>query len=278
MNAVMNLVDRDAAAIGDQWQRYKSLRTGARQSTREAMECYIKCGHMLAAKKATMKHGQWLPWLAANAEVLGFDDRKTASRLMASANGALTPHLDEDSALALSRKLWGNDGPHVSHNSGENEWYTPPEIIERARRAMGSIDEDPASCETANSVVKASHYCDADADGLSQPWAGNVWLNPPYAQPLISKFAAAVASKFDAGEFTQCCVLVNNATETEWFQTIARRASAICFPSSRIKFIDKNGEPSGAPLQGQAILYLGKTTRSFVDAFAGFGLMVHVDG
>lgn len=30
--------------------------------------------------------------------------------------------------------------PHVSYNSGENEWYTPSKFIESARLVMGSID------------------------------------------------------------------------------------------------------------------------------------------
>ena len=39
---------------------------------------------------------------------------------------------------------------HLSQNSGENEWYTPPEIIAAARTIMGRIDTDPASSEKAN--------------------------------------------------------------------------------------------------------------------------------
>ena len=165
---------------------------------------------------------------------------------------------------------------HVSHNSGENEWYTPLEYIEAARAAMGSIDTDPASCEQANKTVKAGKFFDFEDDGLTQKWGGNVWMNPPYAQPLTRQFAEAVASKFASGEIKQAVVLVNNATETEWFRIMAAQANAICFPANRIRFVDKNGNLSGSPLQGQAVLYMGKHMERFKKAFDGFGWIVEV--
>ena len=126
---------------------------------------------------------------------------------------------------------------HVGQNSGENEWYTPVEFVEAAREVMGGIDCDPASSEIANRTVNATKFFDKDADGLRQKWNGRIFLNPPYAQPLMSQFAEALASKFENDEIEQAVVLVNNATETGWFARIASRASAVCFPSSRIRFL-----------------------------------------
>jgi len=160
---------------------------------------------------------------------------------------------------------------HVSHNSGENEWYTPAAYIEAARAVMGGIDTDPASCAQANATVKADKYYDSKADGLTKKWHGRVFMNPPYAQPLIANFARAVAAKFSNKEITEAIVLVNNATETEWFNEMIKHASAICFPNGRIRFVNKEGKPGGAPLQGQAVIYFGSKIQKFISEFKSFG-------
>jgi len=166
--------------------------------------------------------------------------------------------------------------PHVSRNSGNNEWYTPERFIEAARLAMGGIDLDPASCEVANRTVKAAKFYTKDDNGLAQDWHGKVWMNPPYAQPLIADFCERVANLYAMGEVEQACVLVNNGTETKWFQTLLDEASCVCFPSSRIKFLDPDGNPSGAPLQGQAIVYFGDRLYEFVETFRKFGAVLEV--
>jgi len=164
--------------------------------------------------------------------------------------------------------------PHVAHNSGNNEWYTPPALIQAAREAMGTIQVDPASSPVANKTIQAETFYTADDNGLAKPWRGNVWMNPPYAQPLVAQFSEAVADKFDKKEIKRACVLVNNATETAWFQRMLASASAVCFIRGRVRFLDERGEPSGAPLQGQAVIYLGENPYRFAKSFGELGTVL----
>jgi ParB family chromosome partitioning protein len=163
-------------------------------------------------------------------------------------------------------------GCHVSANSGENEWYTPPEYIEAARDVMGSIDLDPASCETAQANVKAKRFYTIDDDGLANKWTGNVWLNPPYSKESIGQFAAKLVA--ESGRIQQAIVLVNNATDTAWFHELASVASAVCFLRGRVKFLYQTGRPANTPVQGQAVLYVGPNVEHFRSRFSTFGLVV----
>lgn len=166
------------------------------------------------------------------------------------------------------------DKPHVTHNSGENEWYTPPAFIEMARKAMGGIDCDPASSDFANKVVKAKTHYTAQDNGLAQQWRGRVWMNPPYSNPLCGEFCAALTRKFAEKEIDQACVLVNNATETGWFQSMLKLASGVCFLEGRVKYHDHTGTPANSPLQGQAVLYFGSRVQSFVVSFSDAGVVL----
>jgi phage N-6-adenine-methyltransferase len=172
--------------------------------------------------------------------------------------------------LAAAEKASGK--PHVANNSGNNEWYTPGEIIEAAVAVLGGFDLDPASSEIANRTVRAARFFTEQDDGLAQEWPiGRIWMNPPYAQPLMGEFARRFAAEVRRG--STGIVLVNNATETAWFQTIAQVCTAICFPQSRIRFLDPDGNP-GAPLQGQAVIYCGPDVAAFHATFAAFGFVV----
>ena len=70
-----------------------------------------------------------------------------------------------------------------------NEWYTPKHIIGLTVKVMGVIDLDPASNEIANRVVNAGEIYTVNDNGLSLPWFGNVWVNPPYGRGDIDKFS-----------------------------------------------------------------------------------------
>jgi len=162
---------------------------------------------------------------------------------------------------------------HVGHATGESEWYTPVEYIIAARIVMGGIECDPASSKIANKIVEAIKYYTAKDDGLTKKWGKTVWMNPPYAQPACSQFTSTLAKKFSEGEVKQACVLVNNATETAWFQEILSLSKAVCFIGGRVKFLDPQGKP-GAPLQGQALLYFGTHIDKFRKEFQSFGIIM----
>jgi len=177
---------------------------------------------------------------------------------------------ENDLELTSTSILKLADKPHVSHNSGENEWYTPKKYIESARKVLGTIDLDPASSEAANKIVKAEGFHSIETNGLSLDWYGRVWMNPPYSSGLIEEFIEKFCGHFDAGNIIDGIVLVNNATETIWFQQIAKIASMICFPKGRIKYWSTNKETS-TPLQGQAFLYCGKHDIKFESEFTKYG-------
>ena len=93
--------DQDAVAIGTLYRK-------GREAIVESVRCNLQAGRKLIRKKDSMPHGEWVSWLRANADLLGFKHRTTAWRLMKAAADALTHQLTEVEAIRIRRKLWGN--------------------------------------------------------------------------------------------------------------------------------------------------------------------------
>lgn len=191
---------------------------------------------------------------------------------------AAVPESKFEQAVAAAKEVAGEvttaallrlNGAHPGHNSGDNEWYTPEPYITAARATLGEIDLDPASTKDANSVVQATRFYTAEQDGLTRKWHGRVWLNPPYAAPLIGPFMEKLRTSYTTGDITAAISLTNNATETAWFGDAADAASALCLPRSRVKFWHPRKQ--AVPLQGQAVLYFGPEPKVFVKHFAPLG-------
>lgn len=153
-----------------------------------------------------------------------------------------------------------------------DNWFTPIWLIEAAEKTMGGIDLDPASCDKANQLIKANRFFSKQEDGLSQEWAGRIWLNPPYSLPLITKFVYRLLQEWKAGEISQACVLTRNATETQWCQQLLRRCDRFCLLNKRVSFWHPD-KPIGTDKSGHIFFYFGGNTARFEQLLSPHGLV-----
>jgi phage N-6-adenine-methyltransferase len=272
-------VTRNLSDIADSiWDQYERGRQGYAQQ----MESFLVIGRDLLEARdrfpANVEFGEWFSGQSFPFKLRWGQYLMEAARLEPAIRIELsrTAVRDDDDPPGLKALLTLVKGQkptaHVGHNAGDNEWYTPPAYIDAARAVMGGIDLDPASSTVANEAIGAAQFYSVDDDGLKQEWRGRVWMNPPYAQPAIWRFSEKLSESFANGAVTEACALVNNATETAWFQRMAEVASAICFPTGRVKFW--HPDKVSAPLQGQAVLYFGSNAEAFRSEFLQFGFTV----
>jgi ParB family chromosome partitioning protein len=154
----------------------------------------------------------------------------------------------------------------VLHSSDSTEWYTPAPIIEAARRVLGRIELDPASCAAANTIVQAERFYTIAGDGLRQPWHCNtLWLNPPYGKTGNRSnqdiWSQQLVQAYRVGLVGEAMLLVNAATDTAWFQALGREFP-ICLIAGRLKFW-RPETPADSPTHGNALVYMGPMTHLF---------------
>jgi ParB family chromosome partitioning protein len=167
--------------------------------------------------------------------------------------------------------------------------------VEAARAVLGGIDLDPASCPLAQDVVKATAWYGPGSplgeDGLTEPWLGRVFLNPPGGRAQLTGCGTSsnaalwwgrLASSWEAGE-VEAAIFVGFTLEilrsAQALDVLQPLGCPLCVPSSRIAFDTTDGGKrveSTQPTHANVIVYLppavgeGHAER-FKDLFEPFG-------
>lgn len=181
---------------------------------------------------------------------------------------------------------------NVQHSSKDDRWYTPVPIVEAARIVLGPIDLDPASDLFGNSRVRAARFYTEHDDGLSQTWAGIIFLNPPggvqvdprgTSKKTVSRpglFWRELMTTRDAGRLSHAIYVAFSLEQISNTQAKGCASCAdftVCIPSKRLRFDRPGGLPGAAPSHANAIVYVPGSvdrTAKFVEAFAGIGAVL----
>ena len=179
----------------------------------------------------------------------------------------LFDHMEEDDPAT-----WYSDILDLPELTGD-DWYTPPEILDRCRRVCDGFDLDPATHVYAQREVRAAHFYTKDDNGLVQPWFGRVWCNPPFSR--WPEFAPKITSEWKRGEITDLFVLMpTRALGTQQVFGVISSCNALFTSYGRISFWGPLGE--GSATDGQVICYFGKKAAQFATNMSDLGIVFEV--
>lgn len=140
-----------------------------------------------------------------------------------------------------------------------DEWYTPPELLD----ALGATyDLDPCSPGPGHWVPALNIYTKED-DGLSQPWHGFVFMNPPFGGR--NSHIAWLTKFIDHGNGI---AIVRAYTSAAWFHDHAVKVDAMLFPRSKTKFVRPDGSIGKSPGHGIVLLGMGSRAKAAMKASA----------
>ena len=172
------------------------------------------------------------------------------------------PKEEIPAALETAKKESKQRKPQL-YTSNTEEWYTPSRIIDRVILTLGAVDLDPCCNPGEPNVPASKHYREED-DGLSHPWGGRVFMNPPYGSAL-PRWVKQLVAEYEAGRVSEAVALIPARPDTRWFRAL--REFPRCFIWGRLKF---SGGEKVATFPSMAV-YLGNNLEGFVKAFSDIG-------
>ena len=160
-----------------------------------------------------------------------------------------------------------------------SEWFTPQKYTDSAAKVLTcGIRLDPASTAAANKRIGAIQYYDKFADGLSWPWYGTVWLNPPYSdyRGQCNDWLRKLYDELTVRNTTEAVALVQvSVLYQEWAQELLYLPrAALCITNHRIKFLNAKGIEGGSPSHSHAFIYVGYAAEVFREEFEKYGVVM----
>lgn len=136
----------------------------------------------------------------------------------------------------------------VMFSSKSEMWSTPQDFFEKLNDEFHFTLDAAAS----DNNRKCFHYYTKKDDGLSKPWIGVVWCNPPYGRE-IGKWVKHAYNQSVIAKST-IVMLLPARTDTKWFHDYILGKAEIRFIRGRLKF---GGSKNGAPFPSMVVVYRG---------------------
>lgn len=152
-----------------------------------------------------------------------------------------------------------------------DEWETPPDLVSDIDQAVNGIDLDP--CSGDHTDIGNTNYT-IETDGLTEPWFGTVFVNPPFSYK--SEWLQKATTEIQKERTDTIVVLTPDGTDVQswWHGQIAEHATYVCFVKGRKRFYI-GGEPSDKdPPFGIALSVFGECPDDLLNALQDWGHVV----
>lgn len=123
-----------------------------------------------------------------------------------------------------------------------DHWATPWPIVRHLEMEFGAFDLDP--CCVVDTAKAPKFYTQAD-DGLTQPWFGRVFLNPPYSKP--APWLEKAIAETSTGGADLVVALLPVSSDTRWFHSLVKDRAEIRFIRGRVRFFGWQRTPITSP-------------------------------
>ena len=133
------------------------------------------------------------------------------------------------------------------YSSQTDMWETPQDLFDDLDREFHFDLDVCAIPENA----KCKKFYTPEHDGLSQPWDGTCWCNPPYGRDVWQWVRRALFASFGGATVV---MLLPARTDTKWFHDYIYKRAEIRFVKGRLKF---GNSKNSAPFPSMIVVFRG---------------------